>query len=282
MTNSNVITSHQLANALQQQLPDTQSEWLFDASKKICSEPASQDTQLLLSAIANRQLSSEILQDLPGTWTSAEAARVLLLQTYIDNVQNKSNKNYRYDAIWHAYRRGDENEKTAYIKGLSLLDPEGEVLDIALHTGRTNNVQLFSAIALHNAYPAKHYDNNAIEQLVLKTLFLNLNINRIDALQQRLQTTLSSKCMDLVRERLAANREPPVSIWLAINIQHLNDEAQALFLKFLSDPIKEHRYYSLLALKQLDLLTQYQEHFIPLLKTETEPAIRQLLTNLTD
>ncbi|VAW53007.1 hypothetical protein MNBD_GAMMA06-815, partial [hydrothermal vent metagenome] len=79
-----------------------------------------------------------------------------------------------------------------------------------------------------------------------------------------------------------ANREPPVSIWLAINIQHLNDEAQALFLKFLSDPIKEHRYYSLLALKQLDLLTQYQEHFIPLLKTETEPAIRQLLTNLTD
>jgi len=274
----NTITLQQLTEVLTQQLSETQSEWLNEAIKNIQSDSEAQDTQLLRSAMANRKLSSDILHDLPGIWTIAEAARVLLLQTHLDTIENNDG---RYNAIWQAYRLGDENEKMAYIKGLSLLDPGGELLDIALHTGRTNNVFLFSAIALHNVYPARYYDDNAFEQLVLKTLFLDLSASHIDALQQRLHPGLSSRCMDLVRERLAADRQPPVSIWLGIDVRHLDDESQAQYLKYLSDPAKEHRYYSLLALKQLGLLDQHQDQIKQLQAIETEPAILQLLTDTT-
>jgi hypothetical protein len=285
--NFNETTIQQLTEILQQQLSESQSGWLKDAIKNIQSNHDSQDTQLLLSAMTSRKLSSEALHNLRGKWNIDEAARVLLLQTYIDTIQNNSSQNKssqsnsrhssHYDASWQAYRIGDENEKTAYIKGLSMLDPKGELLDIALHTGRTNNVHLFSAIALHNTYPAKCYDDSAFEQLVLKALFLDLNITHIESLPQRLHPELSDKCMDLVRERLAADRSPPISIWLAIDIRHLDDNSQALYLEFLSDPAKEHRYYSLLSLKQLGLLDQYQTQLKRQREVETEATILQLL-----
>lgn len=277
MDNFNETTILQLTEILQQQLSGSQSEWLNDAIKNIQSNHDSQDTQLLLSAMASRKLSSEALHNLRGKWNIDEAARVLLLQSYIDSSQSNSGQSSHYDASWQAYRIGDENEKTAYIKGLSMLDPKGELLDIALHTGRTNNVHLFSAIALHNTYPAKYYDDGAFEQLVLKALFLGLNIAHVESLPQRLHPELSDKCMDLVRERLAADRSPPISIWLAIDISHLDDNSQALYLEFLSDPAKEHRYYSLFALKQLGLLDQYQTQLKQQREVETEAAILQLL-----
>jgi len=278
VNNLNAITRRQLTEMLQQQLSDEQSEWLNDAILNIQSNHDTQDAQLRLSAMASRKLTSEAIHKLPGIWNIAEVARVLLLQTYIDSIKNNNAQNYRYDAIWQAYLIGDENEKTAYIKGLSMLDPKGELLDIALHTGRTNNVFLFSAIALHNAYPAKHYDNNAYVQLILKALFLGLNISHIPSLPQRLHSDLSNKCMDLVRERLTANRNPPISIWLAVDIRHLDEASQALYLKFLSDPAKEHRYYSLFALKQLGLLEQYPLQLKQQREVETDASIRQLLT----
>lgn len=262
----------QLTEMLYKQLSGIQSEWLNNAISDIQSNHDSQDTQLLLSAMASRKLTSKTIHNLHGTWNIDEAARIILLQTYIDSVQSN-----RYDIVWQAYRIGDENEKTAYIKGLCNLDPEGELLDIALHTGRTNNVNLFSAIALHNPYPGKYYDNRAFEQLVLKALFLGLNIIHIKSLQQRLHSDLSNKCMDLVRERLAADRSPPNSIWLAIDIRHLDETSQALYLKFLSVPVIEHRYYSLLALKQLGIRDLYQSQLKRQRAVETDTAILQLL-----
>ena len=258
---------------LYQKLSATQEKWLNDAIDDIRSNHETKDTHLFYSAMASRQLTSQALRDSPGHWNIDEAARVILLQTCID-----SSADNRYDIVWHAYRLGDENEKAAYIKGLSILDPSAELQDIALHTGRTNNVQLFSAIALHNTYPAVHYDDRAFEQLVLKALFLGLNIDHVESLSQRLHTELSNKCMDLVRERLAADREPPVSIWLAIDIRQLDSESQALYLQFLSDPAIEHRYYSLLSLKRLGILDNYPTQLKLRRESETDTAILSLLT----
>lgn len=268
----------QLRENLLLQLAEPQREWFDQAIKKIQAEPETQDSQLLLSATASRQLGNEALQQTDNNWQIDQAARVLLLRAYLDAAMPQYPSDAYHDVIWQAYRIGDENEKAAYMKGLSLLDPQGTLLDIALHTGRTNNISLFSAIALQNPYPAQHYDDRAFEQLVLKALFLGLDISHIDGLQQRLHRELSDKCMDLVRERLAADRSPPLSIWLAIDIRHLDADSQALYLKFLSDPVKEHRYYSLLSLKQLGLLQDYAEQLEPRQQVEIEAAILQLLS----
>jgi hypothetical protein len=268
----------ELQHSLLQQLSASKQDWLNEAIKKIQAEPASQDSQLLLSASASRQLGNEPLPQYSGSWQIDDAARVLLLQEYLQLTSEATSPANKHDIIWQACRIGDENEKAAYMKGLSLLDPHGELLDLALHTGRTNNITLFSAIAQYNPYPAQHYDDRAFEQLVLKALFLGLDISYIEALSQRLHPELSNKCMDLVRERLAADRQPPISIWLAIDIRHLDEENQALYLEFIGDPSKEQRYYSLLSLKQLGLLQQYAVQLAPQKQVETEAAILQLLS----
>jgi hypothetical protein len=93
-------------------------------------------------------------------------------------------------------------------------------------------LNLFAAIALNNDYPANHYEQRAYHQLVLKALFMDLDISQIIGLQQRKCPQLSALAIDLVNERLAADRQPPGSIWLAIDSEHLATPDLALFLRF--------------------------------------------------
>lgn len=277
----NKMTFTQLSEILLQQLSESQSaaqsDWFNAALEKIRNSNDGQETQLLCSAMASRKLGSEkmpteINQTPLNYWHTDELARVIFLDTY--SVAAGVNL---YDVTWHAYKFGDENEKTAYIKGLSLIDKKGELLDIAIHTGRTNNVSLFSAMALYNPYPAQFYDDRAFEQLVLKTLFMDLNINHIVDLQTRLQKTLSEKCMDLVRERIAADRSPPVSIWLAIHTPHLDEKSLELYLSYLDNIEIEHRYYSLLALKTNGPEEQYQSQKNRRKTLEADTTILELM-----
>ncbi len=97
-------------------------------------------------------------------------------------------------------------------------------MSLALATGRTNSLNLFSALALNNRYPAKHYDERAFHQLVLKALFMDLDISHIIDLKQRLSATLSQLAIDLIKERIAAHRPPPTSISYAIQPLHLEKE----------------------------------------------------------
>ena len=64
--------------------------------------------------------------------------------------------------------------------------------------------------------------------------------------------------MELVHERLAAMREPPASIWLAIRPEHLHAEDQALMLTFLEHTDESTRRYCELALKHSALYDKYK------------------------
>lgn len=270
---SRYITSTELREALEHVLTDEQRRWLRSSLLEIESSDDPSEKQLYFAAMSGRQLHTNNIESLPGDWRTDEAARVLFLLCCIDNSQDD-----KYEIIRNAFRMSDDDEKKAYLKGLSMLDNRGELTDLALQAGRTNNTNLFAAIALDNLYPAERYDDRAFIQLTLKALFLDLNIIHIIHLEKRINPELSQKCMELVHERLAAGRKPPFSIWLAIDIRHLADDDQALYLKFLSDTDAAHRYYSLLALKKLELLEQYQTQLISRRNKEQDPSILQLLT----
>jgi len=147
----------------------------------------------------------------PVLWDLSDAARVLLiLETLIE-------KDVRLeDVLNRVYREGDERERGALVKGLSLLDHEGVFLMKAIDIGRTNSVDLFSALALHNPFPACHYSDDAFNQVVLKALFQGLDIGRIWGLDARLNDKLSNMCADYRDERLAAQRAVPESLFRAL------------------------------------------------------------------
>lgn len=237
-----------LATALWWQLSDDASDWLKTALHKLSPEENKTsvvEDHLRFSATARRKLGTKVLDDLPGRcqWQADEAGRLLLLAQLVETSAING-----AELIKAAFKFGDENEKMAIIKGLCLIDPEAQLVDLAVATGRTNSVDLFSAIALNNPYPVQNYDDRAFHQLVLKSLFMDLDIKMMIGLKSRLSPKLSALAMDLVNERLAAGRIPPISIWLAIDFIDLRPAEQTTYLTFVTDEEPLQRYYCLLSL----------------------------------
>jgi hypothetical protein len=111
----------------------------------------------------------------------------------------------------------DDEEKTSLMKGIALLDIKGELLNFVIDLTRTNSTELFAAIALNNTYPAKFFPEANFNQLVLKTLFSDLNIKTISQLKVRRNEELTRMALDYKEERIKANRSIPESLDWALN-----------------------------------------------------------------
>jgi len=127
------------------------------------------------------------------------------------------------------YRLGDESEKCALLKSLSFLDATGYAVNIAINSTRCNSLIEFTALALHNDYPAKHFAELNFNQLVLKSLFMGLNISLINHLDTKLNEKLSNMCFAYAIEQALADRIPPATLWLALRYPDLTEEHLAEF-----------------------------------------------------
>ncbi len=158
---------------------------------------------------AGRRLGREPLaagEPLPGPddpvptdgWTVDDAARVVLLLAARDP-----------ELVALLYREGDSREKRAVLRALPLLDGGARYVDIALDAGRTNESDLFSALACDNPYAARHYDERAWNQLVMKAAFVGAPIARIAGLERRGNRELCRMALDYVDQQESAGREVP-------------------------------------------------------------------------
>lgn len=213
----NPLSENPLYSNLQKNASDAGWTWFSQQIELIKSsdEPSRLDIAL---AMARRKLGDSLLDPdlavLPG-WRQCDAGRVLLLLEALRNPKLIAALDGE-KLVWRAYKLGDEYEKEAILKGLSLLDPAGELSQLAVDACRTNILPMLAAVALFNAYPATFFAEHEFNQMVLKSLFLGLDIVHVGDLSRRANPALSRMCFDYLRERLAANRDLPASIWLAI------------------------------------------------------------------
>lgn len=133
----------------------------------------------------------------------------------------------------HYYQYGDESEKATLLKVLALVDLNGETLQTAIKACRCNSLVEFSAIALANDFPASHFPELNFNQLVLKSLFMGLEIDEINGLANRLNEKLSNMCFAYAVEQALAERNLPSSVWQAIRINDLDKENSLLVNKYL-------------------------------------------------
>lgn len=244
------MTINDLQNALLDQTSDKARSWLDNSLVKLESSSDLNNDFLLYSALCQRKLGPEgktdktlKLSQLPA-FSLADAARVILLNKALGHTATGKQSEF----LWNAYRRGDDQEKAAIMKGLALLDPGGAHSDLAIHNGRTNNSELFAALALNNIYPALFFDERAFNQMLLKALFMDLDISGVENLATRHNATLTKLAMDLVYERLAANRQPPPSIWLALQFNQLNETQCITVQAHIQSEDEKQRYYCAQAL----------------------------------
>ena len=162
-------------------------------------------------------------------WTVDDAARVVLLLAAGDPALTVE-----------LYREGDSREKRAVLRALPLLDGGARFLEIALDAGRTNESDLFAALACDNPYAARHYDERAWNKLVMKAATVDAPISRIAGLERRNNRELCRMALDYVDQQESAGREVPPDLDRLVapfGAIELGDRAaRAALKKSLEDP----------------------------------------------
>ena len=112
------------------------------------------------------------------------------------------------------YTRGDNAEREALLRTLSLLPEPDRFLSTAVEACRTNVQTVFEAIACENPYPVRHFPELNFNQMVMKAIFIGVPLRRIVGLPTRMTPALARMAQDYVQERTAAGRPVPDDIQL--------------------------------------------------------------------
>lgn len=115
------------------------------------------------------------------------------------------------------YRLGDNAEKRAVLRTLPLLLgglPPDPLVELAIAACRTNVTTVFEAICCSNPLPAARFPQHNFNQMVLKAVFVEVALDRIIGLQDRLNDDLARMATDFADERRAAGRTVPADIAL--------------------------------------------------------------------
>lgn len=114
------------------------------------------------------------------------------------------------------FELGELGEQESLLRMLSFLPEPVRFLETALLACRTNVRRVFEAIACDNPYPAAHFSELAFNQLVLKAVFIEVPVARIEGLSARRTPELSRMARDYASERRAAGRPVPDDIALIL------------------------------------------------------------------
>ncbi|MCF2946923.1 EboA domain-containing protein [Paraglaciecola aquimarina] len=219
-----------IINKLNSCLSSAENQWLQEALQQIQSSEDPQEELLNLSAVVKRKLVSLNTLDENDFVSNqvSELVRICLISQVIN-----SHPELKVSAILKAYyQAGDSTEKAAMLKGLCLLDTNGEAVNVAVNAARCNSADEFSALALNNDYPSEFFAELNFNQLVLKALFMGLQIIDLRGLQNRLSVQLSNMCFSYAVEQALAERIPPASLWLAVRYVDLTTEHKAYFEQY--------------------------------------------------
>ena len=173
------------------------------------------------------------------------------------------------------YRDGDTREKIAVVRALSLLPEQARFTWIALDAGRTNETDLFRAVACDNPFAARHYPELEFNKLVMKAAFVKAPVDRIVGLDRRANPELARMGMEHIDEQESAGRSFVPEIWLAI-AQHAPPGAVGRMLGYASHSVAAQR---LGAIRGLAIAGQprTRSFVVERLEVERDETLRQAL-----
>ena len=147
----------------------------------------------------------------PERWNLLESARVALILARSDLEGDGVVR-----ALDAAFRYADEGELCALLRSLALL-PGAERFTWRAGEGcRSNMRSVFEAAALDTPFPARHFDDLAWRQCVIKCLFVGAPLWRLWGLDERLSPELARMALDLADERRSAGRPVAHELWLCL------------------------------------------------------------------
>ncbi len=213
-----------LVNLLKTRLSGESFQWLRQKLTSLDSEFNTRTLYLTFATIprhledvslqltAEEQSQAETLREAwqLSHWTTVQAARVVSA-LYIPGSGAEFVK-----ILETLFSTAEVNEQVALYQGLSIF-PYSDLLSARAAEGvRTNMTVVFDAIALDNPYPKDYLSEDAWNQMVLKSLFMDRPLYRIQGIDHRGNSALTLMISDYAHERWAAGRNTSPEMWRPI------------------------------------------------------------------
>jgi len=123
------------------------------------------------------------------------------------------------EVVDQTYRSGDNDERIALLGVLAALPDAARFASTAVSACRTNVTSVFEAIVCDNPYPAAHFSDAELNQMVLKALFTGVSVVRIEGLSARANGELARMVEAYASERRAAGRSVPGDVDLILAME---------------------------------------------------------------
>jgi hypothetical protein len=107
------------------------------------------------------------------------------------------------------FEAGEMGEQVSILRVLALLPEPARFLETGVQACRHNSVDVFQAIVCENSFLAAHFPPLNFNQAIMKAIFMEVSLARVERLQERITPELSRMAASYASERRAAGRTVP-------------------------------------------------------------------------
>ncbi|HEV8550921.1 MAG TPA: EboA domain-containing protein [Polyangiaceae bacterium] len=148
--------------------------------------------------------------------TLTDFARLFLLLVALEHVTPGDAAAF----VLQSFEAGEIGEQESVLRTLSLLPEPGRFVETGVSACRTNAKRVFEAIACDNPFPAAYFPELNFNQMVMKALFMEAPVARIEGLAARRTPELLRMARDYASERRAAQRAVPDDLAIILGAPH--------------------------------------------------------------
>lgn len=209
------------AQALESVVRDSPAAAFLDRGFEAAKDPGGVTFRALYASVARRlgpEATAAVVPPAPFAerarphFTLTDWVRFTLVFRAISHVPASAQPN----VIERLFQSGEIGEQESLLRTLSLLPDPARFTETGIGACRTNARRVFDAIACDNPFPAEFFPELAFNQMVLKAVFVEAPVTRIEGLAARRTPELLRMARDYASERTAAGRPVPDDIALIL------------------------------------------------------------------
>tara|TARA_R110002167_G_scaffold37529_4_gene117617 strand:+ start:3051 stop:3908 length:858 start_codon:yes stop_codon:yes gene_type:complete len=209
----------QLSAIIRENIDEETQTWLEAKIAEIIDEGSKRQLYLTYSLLASKIKTQGSLilpvtdPELKGYLGNQNASLLQLARIYLLIKVLEANSTLFTPMVSEIIQVADTSELVTFLKFLILLPKPENFIHPAVDALRTNISTVFDAIALHNPYPARYFDEDQWNQMFLKTAFMQGDLSAIMEIDKRANKKLTRIISDYAHERWAASRDIDPYFW---------------------------------------------------------------------
>ena len=200
-----------LKELLERRWPD--SERFFERAARDLAEPPGIGFRALFASVPRRlgkaaELSLEAPPELRAArphCTLTDYLRLWLITQALPRLAEQQ----QADWVLQLFEAGEMGEQVSMLRMLPLLPNPARFVETGVQACRTNARDVFEAIVCENPFLVEHFPALNFNQAVMKAIFMEVSVRRIEQLERRITPELSRMAAGYASERRAAGRSVP-------------------------------------------------------------------------